>query len=76
MPVTKACQVPFRVQNMDYGVLDIPAGLRVKLIAEGGTKGKFFLDQFPASIFPSGSFIRHDAVHYGVVLDPDQVTGD
>jgi len=55
------------------GTLGIPAGLRVKKITSGGTAGKFFLDELPASLFPLGSISRHDATYYGVILDPSQV---
>jgi hypothetical protein len=47
----------------------IPKGLRCTLITEGSTKGKFFLNEFPPSIFPFQSIIRHDAIHYGIVLE-------
>lgn len=58
---------------MNYGVLDIPAGLRCSMIQEGGTKGQFFLDEFPSNIFPTGSIILHDATYHGINLTADQV---
>lgn len=67
--VTKQCKVNFR----EYGEIEIPEGLRVTEIKEGSTKGSYFLDQFPANLFPPNSIIKHDAVHYGVVLSKDQV---
>ena len=52
---------------------EIPSGLRVVEILGGSYQGSFFLDEFPEELFPSGSIIRHDAEHYGVVLNRDQV---
>lgn len=52
----------------------VRAGLRVVPITEGRTRGKFWLDEFPDEEFKPGSTIRHDAVHYGVVLEPEEVT--
>lgn len=66
--VSKACEVKFRT----YGTLALPAGLRVKEVP--GERGLWFwLDEFPTDLFPTGSMIRHDAVHYGVWLSEDQV---
>lgn len=56
-----------------YGPLVIPAGLRCRPITTGGTAGKFFLDQLPVSIFPTNSFLRHDATYYGVVIESADV---
>jgi hypothetical protein len=69
---TKSQKVVFKVSRMVYE-LDIPAGLRTRLINVGGTKGSYFLDEFPHELFPANSFVRHDAEHYGIVLTPDQV---
>ena len=57
----------------NYGPLGIPAGLRCRPITEGGTAGKFFLDEFPSALFAPNSFLLHDAIHYGVVLEPADV---
>ena len=51
----------------------LPKGLRCQIILEGGTKGKFFLDEFPKDIFPPNSFERDDAIHYGVIINPEDV---
>jgi thioredoxin-related protein len=51
----------------------VRAGLRVVPITEGSTRGKFFLDEFPEADFPRRSTLRHDAEHYGVVLEPYEV---
>ena len=56
--------------------LTLPAGLRVKRIeglGAGSGLGKFWLDEFPVDLFPLGSIKLHDAVHYGVVLSPEEV---
>jgi hypothetical protein len=53
----------------------VRAGLRVVPITEGSTKGKFWLDEFPESDFPRRSTLRHDAEHYGVVLEASEVEG-
>ena len=47
--------------NQPYPDLVIPTGLRCRPINEGGTAGKFFLEQLPVDLFPPGSFIAHDA---------------
>lgn len=72
---TKSCHVKFGVGKMHYE-LDLPAGLQVRPVLTGteGFNGNYNLDQFPVSIFPFNSFVRHDATHYGIVLTPDQVT--
>lgn len=62
---TKACEVEFR----NYGKITIPAGLRCSPTSHE----QFFLDQFPEDLFPANSMIRHDATHYGVRLNADQV---
>lgn len=45
--------------------IDIPEGLRV---VPTGCEGTYWLDEFPADLFPKGSFLLHDAVHYGITL--------
>lgn len=54
-----------------YGVITLPEGLRVAPIP--GQVGKYWLDEFPADLFPANSMIRHDAVHYGVWLTEEEV---
>jgi hypothetical protein len=56
-----------------YEDFKVPAGLRCKPIMEGSTSGKFWLDELPRDIFPPNSFIRHDATHYGVVIEEADV---
>jgi hypothetical protein len=51
----------------------IPAGLRVAPITRGRTTGKYWLDEFPESIFPRNSIQRHDAEHYGITFEPNEV---
>lgn len=58
---------------LPYPDFTIPAGLRCKAITEGGTAGKFFLDELPKGIFPPGGFLTHDASYYGIVLEPEDV---
>jgi hypothetical protein len=52
--------------------IDIPAGLRVMRIMEGGTQGCYWLNEFPKSVF-SSPLLRMDAMNYGIVLTPEQV---
>lgn len=59
--------------RLPYPDFKIPAGLRCKPITEGGTAGKFFLMELPTAIFPSQSFLRHDATHYGIVIEAEDV---
>lgn len=53
--------------------INLPAGLRVSLIAEGSNAGNYFLDEFPDDIFPPNSILRHDAEHRGIELTRAQV---
>lgn len=62
--------VRFQVSSMIYDV-DLPAGLRVKAIDR--EPGYYFLDEFPAAIFPKDGFMYHDAIHYGIRLHESQV---
>lgn len=75
---TKECKIMFGVSRMRYEI-HLPAGLRVKPIkGEPGTQ-MYFLDEFPVNLkppftsFPVDSFVRHDAMHYGIRLSADQV---
>lgn len=54
--------IPYPDFTVPAGLRCVPAGLR-----------RFFLDEFPMDVFPSGSTLRHDAVHYGVVLGSEDV---
>ena len=60
--------------RMEYDV-DIPKGTRCRLITEGGTLGCFFVDDL-AWIPQDQGFLRHDAIYYGIVLQPDEVEQD
>lgn len=53
-----------------YPDFQIPAGL---LCTPSGMHGQFFLGQLPKDIFPEGSGLRHDAVHYGIFIDAENV---
>lgn len=53
-----------------YAEFTIPAGLRCKMVTNGGGRRSFYLDQFPVDLFPGNSCLRHDATHYGVTI-PD-----
>lgn len=64
--------VTFRVSRMEYS-LRLRADMRCRRIDGGSTAGKFWLDEFPADLFPPNSFVRHDAVHYGIVVEPEEV---
>jgi hypothetical protein len=67
---TKQVTVSFKGQS-----LALPAGLRVKPVAPYPTqvRKQYWLDEFPADLFPPNSIIRHDAVHYGVWLEESEV---
>lgn len=69
----KNIETTFQAGQTLYAV-SVPAGLRVTEIDRGSTKGKFFLDQFPPHIFPTGSMMLHDAQHYGIVIEPQDVS--
>lgn len=64
---------PHTTVNFKNQPIFLPGGLRCSQIKEGGTAGKYFLDQFPPEIFPRGSILLHDVTHYGIVLEPEQV---
>ena len=54
-----------------YPAIELPAGLRLKPTTSGlGQKG-FHLDEFPVNLFPRGSFLLHDASHYGLPISPE-----
>lgn len=59
--------------NLPYADFTLPAGLRCKAISEGGTAGKFFLNELPLDLFPANSCIRHDAEYYGITLDAEDI---
>lgn len=77
MKVTKEVKLIFGVSRMRYEI-HLPAGLRVRKIEGDGTK-QYFLSEFPINSkppftsFPIDSFIRHDAIHYGIRLNENQV---
>ncbi len=46
---------------------EIPAGLRCEGPHKNGDgSAVYFLDEFPAELFPAGSMELHDAEHYGI----------
>ena len=53
--------------------IDLPAGLRVREITEGSTKGRYFLDEFPDELFPTGSIMRWDCEHSSASIPPEDV---
>lgn len=66
--------IPFR----EHGIVNLPAGLRVSPVPEprgSFPEGTHFLDEFPEDVFPKNSMILHDAIHYGVVIQPQDVKG-
>lgn len=83
--VTKDCTVTFGPGHTPLSVYTIrlPAGLRVKEITGEPRRPRapkqYFLDELPETAsppycaFPRYSVIRHDATHYGVRLEEDQV---
>jgi hypothetical protein len=50
--------------------VEVPDGLRVKPVGSSRT-GWYFLDEFPFDVFPRDSFERHDAIHYGLVIQEE-----
>ena len=58
-----------------YDPFTIPAGTRCQQVTHGGGRIGFYLDEFPANLFPGGSCIRHDVTHYGVHI-PDEAVED
>ena len=56
-----------------YAAFTLPAGLRCKVFHTGQGRQGFYLDEFPRDLFPPSSFIRHDAVHYGVAIPAEAV---
>jgi hypothetical protein len=57
--------------RMEYDI-DIPKGTRCRRIPEGQTMGKYWVDDLTWVPKDQG-FLRHDATHYGIVLEPDEV---
>lgn len=56
--------------TLSYPDIYLPKGMRC---IPSGVQGKFFLDQLPKEIFPSGSCLRHDAEHYGIFIEAENV---
>jgi hypothetical protein len=54
--------------------VSLRAGMRCRQITDGATRGSFWIDEFPADLFPFGSMIRHDAEHYGITVDAEYVS--
>lgn len=55
---------------LGYPDFQLPKGLKC---TPSGMQGQFFLDQFPKEIFPLDSGLRHDAEHYGIFIDAENV---
>lgn len=52
----------------EYGEITIPAGQRVS----PADHGQYFVEDLD-KLFPSGSFYRHDAEHYGIRINAEDV---
>jgi hypothetical protein len=53
--------------------IDVPAGTRCRLIDEGRTAGRYWIDDL--SWVPAAqSILRHDAEHYGIDIDARETT--
>jgi len=52
--------------------LFIPKGLAVKFLKDP-LGGRWVLDEFPIKLFPPNSLIRHDAIHYGITINPENL---
>lgn len=53
--------------------LDLPKGLAVAKRKTGTGEPYYIVSNYPYSIFPKGSFLRHDATTYGVSVNADDV---
>lgn len=77
MRVTKEVKLTFGVSRSRYEI-HLPAGLRVKRIEGEPGVQQYFLDEFPVNLpppytsFPIDSFVRHDAIHYGIRLSESE----
>ena len=71
MRVTKEVRTTFGVGRSHYEIY-LPAGLRVRRIEGEPGVQQYFLDEFPVNLFPIDSFIRHDAIHYGIRLSESE----
>lgn len=60
-----------------FAGLTVPKGTRVSgPITEGSTKGCYWVDEFGWIADQTGSkdsIQKHDAVHYGIVIQPEDV---
>lgn len=73
--VTKEHKLQFSVTGSKMvHDLSLPAGLKTQFMRDGQQKGFYVLDEFPTAIFPLKSILRHDAEHYGVHIDPKNLT--
>ena len=59
-------------QRMTWPLV-IPAGTRCKPITEGGTAGKFWIDDLRWINRETHGFMVHDAEHYGIVIEAAEV---
>jgi hypothetical protein len=63
------------MKGSSYAGLVIPAGTRCRMIDVGGTAGKYWIDDlafFKNTKQPVG-LLLHDATHYGIVVDAEEV---
>lgn len=75
--ITRDCfGINFGVCKSRY-IVNLQKGLKVIPVPDH--EGMYWLDEFPVNngqvftSFPIDSFIRHDAVHYGIKLNSSQV---
>ena len=81
MKVTKEVELDWKGGGRFYRKIRLPAGLRVKPIPFEPMRNEpmYWLDEFPTDLpkyytsFPINSFERHDATHYGIRLNEEQV---
>lgn len=52
----------------------IPTGTRVQFLPDP-SGGRWVLDAFPEKAFPINSIERHDAIHHGVTIKPEDIEG-
>lgn len=67
MPTTKAHTIEYKGEKWN-----VPAGLRLKQIDRGSTKGEYWLDE-PEKVFPPNSMQLHDAIFRGVIIKPEHI---
>jgi hypothetical protein len=53
--------------------LHLRAGLRAVFLP-AGSNSRWVLDEFPEDLFPRGSILLHDAEHYGIEIQVEQIS--